>query len=127
MKGKFIMIIMAVVLVVALIAFAVPVASPDVSGAASAGLVASTADLAIMDGEATLFIDSNVTPAPAATAAGMPIWLVTSAILLSIAVVCRRRLKLSNIIGVFSRRNDRINEGTVTGGGSNKFILPVAA
>lgn len=127
MKKKFIMVIAALILIVALFAIAVPVMSPDVGP--TAGAVALTADLAPMDTGAALVIDKTA-PVSAATAGEITIWLALSASLLTIAVVFRRSLavKLFDLRAyILRRRNDSTLEGTGSSGVPRDCILPGVA
>lgn len=128
MKQKFILIIMAVVLVVALITLA---AMPVISPAGDTGVLSEgvAADLAVMDSEAVLIADNNIAPVPAGGAGEMSMWIALGASLLTITIACRRGLnKLSNAIIMSLRRlSDSTGEGSRTAGGPNKFILPSAA
>lgn len=125
MKRKLIMITMAVILVVALFAFAIPVASSsaDIGAADDGSLVAVTADIAVMD-SGTVLVADNTIPASAVVADETFLWLALSATLLTIAVASARRL-YKNIGSRGS--SDSANEGAKVGGGPNKFILPVSA
>ena len=130
MKKKFIFGLVAVMLIVSLIAFAMPAMVPDVDGGvAGVSAAAETADPAALDSQAVLIVDSNTLPASAAAAGEMSIWLALGASLLTLAVVYGRRstqmflTKSADLRGI----NNSINEGAEKGGGPNKFILPAAA
>lgn len=128
MKRKFILGLMAVLLVMALIAVAMPVMSPETDGGlAGVSAAAGTTDLVALESQAT-FIVENV-PVAAATAGDTLPWLALGASLLTLAVVYGRRSIqkfYERAIGLRSF-NDVINEGAEKGGGPNKFILPAAA
>ena len=129
MKKKFIMILAAVILVVALFAITLPAMSPDVDVGA-AGVVASVeaADLAAMDSGTVLIID-NTAPAPASTAGGIYMWVALGATLVTLAVVSRRKLfKLYDFMATGLRNlNDRTDESTGTGRSPRDCIMPAAA
>jgi len=127
MKKKFIVGLMAVMLVVALLVFAMPVMSPDTdTGVAGGSPAAVTADLAVMDSEALIVENSAPAPAPIAGEASM--WLALSAILVTIAVASRRRLYKLFYLTTLCLRSPSGNPASAMGtGGSNKFILPASA
>jgi len=131
MKRKFILVLTAVMLIVALCAFALPAMVPDVAGGvAGAGAAAETADLAVLESQAVLIVDNTPLASSAATAGETLPWLALGASLLTLAVVygSRSTLKFLNIKNSGLRSfNDMINEGAEKGGGPNKFILPAAA
>ena len=132
MKRKFIALgVVAVLLVVAILAlFASPLmVAPDAEEAEMAGLVTvETADLAVMDSEAVLIIDNAMVP-ETISPTELIMWAALGVSLSIIAVANRRRLDnlLKNrILGL--RSSDIIaTTGAGTGGGTNKFIAPVAA
>ncbi len=154
-KRKFIGNLMALLLIVALLAFALPAMSPDVDvGAASGSSSVGAADLAAMNSgaavlamspdvdvgaasgtvtAAVVITNSSVTPAPATPSApaskvwGMTIWLVLGASLVTLAVAhIRRRYKTINLKTIgLCITSD--DPVSAMGGGPNKCILLVAA
>lgn len=129
MKRKLIVVLAAISLIIALLFLAMPVMSPDVDvGVAGGSVAADTADLDVMISGVALIPDSNTVPAAAAAEETL-IWLALGASLVTIAVVCRRRLhKLANLTLVSLRRlSGDTGEGAKMGGGPLKFILPAAA
>lgn len=130
MKSKFILIIAAVMLIVALLAFAVPAMSPDVDvGVSGEGILAETADLAVMDSGAVLLVE-QITPAPAGTAGHMFLWLALGATLLTVTIASRRGLIqkfLHSRIMSLRTTSDSTSEGAEMAGGPNRCITPAAA
>ena len=130
MKRKFILVLTAVMLIVALCAFALPAMVPDVAGGvAGAGAAAETADLAVLESQAVLIVDNTPLASSAATAGETLPWLALGASLLTLAVVYGRRSYYEFLNKNIDRRDvgGSINEGAEKGGGPNKFILPAAA
>lgn len=127
MKRKFITIAIAALLIISLVSLAVmPAMSPDVESGAALGITAmESADMAALD---SVVIESNILPAPVPKA-GTLMCLALGAILFTLTVAYGRRyLHKFSELGNDSLRgaSDSVLEGTGTGGGTNKFILPAA-
>lgn len=128
MKRKFILGLVAVMLIVALFAFALPAMSPDVDG--GAGAAAITADLTALESQAVVIVDNTPLASSAATAGETLPWLALGASLLTLAVVYGRRSYYKFLMTKKIDQRDvggSINEGAGKGGGPNRFILPAAA
>ena len=124
---KLIMVTVALLIVVMLFAFAMPLMSSDV-GVAGESTSAGVASLAVMDSEAALVIESNTVSA-SASIAEISIWLALGAILVTFAVVCSRRLHNFFDVKNVSLRlsNGSTDEGAKTGRGPRDCIMPTAA
>lgn len=132
MKSKFpkILGILVVVLLVALLVMlAVPLISSvetDV-GLTESVMTAETADLAVIDSETNLVIESNVIPVSSEITQTV-LWATLGASFTILAVVHRRRFdKILYSVLRNLRSYGASADGVVMAGGPNKFISPVAA
>ena len=129
MKNKFVLAVLAVVLIMALVSLALPGMTPI--GAIGIGEeVATTAaiDLPTATPQSGAVFLQNGTPAPATTSAGIFMLIVLGASLVIIAVVLRRGLNFTNDTVISPRSMfDRFTEGADKGWRPRDCILPAAA
>ena len=129
MKNKFVLAVLAVVLIMALVSLALPGMTPmaafgtgdEVATAAAIDLPAATPQSG-----AVSIIDGNT--APATTSAGIFMLIVLGASLVIIAVVLRRGLNFTNDTVISPRSMfNRFTEGADKGWRPRDCILPAAA